>query len=54
MFKVLSQKLRGTWETAFSKHCAIEDFMDMDQHRRRACTKIFELLLYASVSFKPA
>ena len=54
MFKVLSQKLRGTLETAFLRQRTIEDFMDMDQHRCRAGTKIFELLVYASVSFKQA
>ena len=32
MFKVLSQHLRGTLKTAFERHTAIEDFMDMDEH----------------------
>ena len=52
MFKVLSQQLRGTLTTAFKKHLTSEDFRDLDQYRCQACTKIFDLLLYASVSLK--
>ena len=54
MFKVLSQQLQGTLTTAFDRHLAMEDFTDMDQHRCRACTKILDLLLYASLSLKQA
>ena len=52
MFKVLSQQLRGTLTTAFETHFAIENCTDRDQHRCRACTNTFELLLYASLSLK--
>ena len=52
MFKVLSQQLPGTLTTAFERHLIIEDFPDMDQHRCRACTGTFDLLLYASLSRK--
>ena len=54
MFKVLYQQLRRTLTTAFERHLTIKDFVDMDQHRCRACTKIFGLLLYASLSLKQA
>ena len=37
---------------AFERHLTIEDLMDMDQHRCRACTNTFDFLLYASFSFK--
>ena len=50
MFKVLSQQLRGILKTAFERHLTIEDFTEMDQHRSRACTKEFDLLLYAFLS----
>ena len=33
---------------------SIEDFTDIEQHRCRACTKTFELLLYASLSLRQA
>ena len=52
MFKVLSQELGGTLTTAFERHLTIEDFTDMDQHRCRACTSTFDLLLYAFLSLK--
>ena len=52
MFKVLSQQLRGTLTTAFERHLTMEVFMNMDQHRCRACTNTFDLLLYASLSLK--
>ena len=52
MFKVLSQELGGTLTTAFERHLTIEDFTDMDQHRCRACTSTFDLLLYAFLSVK--
>ena len=52
MSKVLSQQLRGTLKTAFERHLRIEDITDMDQHRCQASTKTFDLLLYASLSFK--
>ena len=52
MFKVLSQELGGTLTTAFERHLTIEDFTDMDQHRCRACTTTFDLLLYAFLSVK--
>ena len=32
MFKVLSQKLRGTWTTTFEGDLSVEDFTDMDQY----------------------
>ena len=51
-FKVLSQQLRGTLKTAFERHLTTKDFMDMDQHRCRACTNTFDLLFYASLSLK--
>ena len=51
-FKVLSQQLRGTLTKAFERHLTIEYFTDMDQQRCRACTNIFDLLLYASGSLK--
>ena len=52
MSKVLSQQLRDTLTTAFERHLTIEDIMDMDQHRCQASNKTFDLLLYASLSFK--
>ena len=52
MFEVLSQQLRGTLTTAFKRHLTSEDFTDLDQYRCRACTKTFDLLLYASLSVK--
>ena len=51
ILKVLSQKLWGTLTTAFERHLTTEDFMDMDQHRRRSCTNTFGLLLYTCFSF---
>ena len=53
-FKVLSQQLRGTLTTAFERHVKIEDFTEMDQHRRRAYINTFDLLLYASLSLNQA
>ena len=52
MFKVLSQELGDTLTTAFERHLTIEDFTDMDQHRCRACTSTFDLLLYAFLSLE--
>ena len=52
MFKVLSQELGGTLTTAFERHLTIEYFTDMDQHRCRACTSTFDLLLYAFLSLE--
>ena len=54
MFKVLCQQLQGPLTMSFQRHLAIEDFTDIDQHRCRACTKTFDLLLYASLSLKRA
>ena len=34
MFKVLSQQLRGTLTTAFKRYFTVEDFKDMDQHKK--------------------
>ena len=52
IFKILSQQLRRTLTVAFERQLTIEDFTDMDQYRCRACTKTFDLLLYASLSLK--
>ena len=52
MLKVLSQQLQDTLTTAFERHPPIEDFINMDQQRHRACSKTFDLLLYASLSLK--
>ena len=52
MFKFLSQQLRGTLTTEVERHFTIEDFTDMGEHRCRACTNTFDLLLYASLSLK--
>ena len=52
MLKVFSQERQGTLTTAFESHPPIEDFINMDQQRWRACTKTFDLLLYASLSLK--
>ena len=52
MFKILSQQLRGTLTTAFEINLTTEDFTDMDQHRCRACTQTFDLLLYVSLCLK--
>ena len=52
MFNVLSQQLRATLTTAFQRQLTIKDFTHMDQHRCRACTKTFDLLLYTSLSLK--
>ena len=52
MFKVYSRQLRGTSITAFERHFTTENSADMDQHRCRACTKTFVLLLWASLSLK--
>ena len=52
MIKVLSQQLPSTLTTAFERHRTIEDFMDMVQHRCRACTNTFDLSLHASLSLK--
>ena len=39
----------------FERHVTNEDIMDMDQHMCRACTKTFDLLLYACLlSNKPS
>ena len=51
MFNVLSQQLRATLTTAFQRQLTIKDFTHMDQHRRRACSKTFDLL-YTSLSLK--
>ena len=53
MFKVLSQQLQDTLTTTFERHPPTEDFTVMDQHRCRASTKTFDLLLHASFSLKP-
>ena len=37
MLKVLSQQLQDTLTTAFERHPPIEDFVNMDQQRHRAC-----------------
>ena len=52
--KCHSQQLQGTLTTASERHLTIEDFTDMDQHRCEACTKTFDLILYASLSLKHA
>ena len=52
MLKVRSQQLQDTLTTAFERHPPIEDFINMDQQRHRACSKTFDLLLYASLSLK--
>ena len=39
---------------AFERHLIIEDLTDIDQHVCRAYNKTFDLLLYASLSFKQA
>ena len=52
MFKFLSQHLRRTSKLAFEKHYTTEGFTNMDQHRCQACTKTFDLLLYACRSLK--
>ena len=43
-----------TLTTAFERFFTIEDFTDMDQHRCRACSKTFDLLVYASLSLTQA
>ena len=52
MLDVLSQQLQDNLTKAFERHPLIEDFIDMYQHRCRACTKIYDILLYASLSLK--
>ena len=52
VFKVLSEQLRDTLTSAFERRLTIGDFTGMDQHRCRACTNTFDLLLYASLSLK--
>ena len=52
MLKAPSQQLQDTLTTAFEIHPPIEDFTDMYQRRCRACTKTFDILLYASLSLK--
>ena len=54
ILKVLSQQLQGTLATVFEKHLIVGDFTDTVQHRCQACTKTFDLLLYASLSLKQA
>ena len=43
--KVLDYSYVQSSFSTITRHLAIEDFMDMDQHKCRACTKTCNLLL---------
>ena len=52
ILKVLSQQVQDTFTMAFERHPPIDNITNMDQQRCPACTKIFDVLLYASFSLK--